>query len=504
MIKCRVSSEKLYTQKADAYVVFVDDTFTYNDQMKELAARFYPALESVIKQRSFKGGAGEQLAVSGSNGTELAEIILIGLGSIAKPWADRLERLRRAAGQVMRIAERVKIGSLAVQVPDEHWFATDAYTVAKELVATMNMAIYHFDQYITDESRKHRTDYDVILCAPALLHNAINVGIEEGGHIGFAVNQARHWCDLPPCIMTPTNMAEHAQRIAKTHNLKCTVFNAKQIREMGMGGLWAVSKGSAEECRLVILEYTSTHPNAETVAFVGKGVTFDSGGLSIKPAARMDEMKDDMAGAAAVISTMELLAHLKPQVNVIGIAPITENLPSGTATKPGDIVQFYNGKTAEIKNTDAEGRLILADAMSYAIKHYKLDAMIDVATLTGSCAYALGPFFCGLMSQYEDLSEKIIAASKRSGDRVWPLPFHDDYKVAVRSSVADICNIGNESYRAGAITAGFFLQNFVGNVPWVHLDIAGTSFNVPDMSYYRPGATGFGVRLLADLVMNWK
>jgi len=504
MIKCQLSSLPLWQQDAEAYIIFVDDTFSYNEPMKELAARFYPALEAVFERQKFKGGAGEQCAVSGSDGAKAVELVIIGLGSIAKPWADRLERLRRATGQAMRIVERLKIGTIALQLPDEHWFATDAATVAKEVVATMNMAVYHFDQYITDESRKHRTDYEVTLCAPALLHDAIAVGVEQGSHIGFAVNQARHWCDLPPCVMTPRHMAEHAERIAKSHGLKHTIFTQKQIIEMGMGGLWAVSKGSAEECRLVILEYRTTHPNAPTIALVGKGVTFDSGGLSIKPAARMDEMKDDMAGAAAVISTMELLAHLKPQVNVIGIAPITENLPSGTATKPGDIVQFYNGKTAEIKNTDAEGRLILADAMSYAIKHYELDAMIDVATLTGACAYALGPFFCGLMSQDEILSEKVIAAAKRSGDRVWPLPFHDDYKVAIRSTVADICNIGNESYRAGSITAGFFLQNFVGNVPWVHLDIAGTSFNVPDLSYYRPGATGFGVRLMADLVMNWQ
>jgi leucyl aminopeptidase len=214
-------------------------------------------------------------------------------------------------------------------------------------------------------------------------------------------------------------------------------------------------------------------------------------------------MKDDMAGAAAVISTMEALAHLKPRINVIALAPITENLISGHATKPGDIIQFYNGKTAEIKNTDAEGRLILADALSYAVKHYRLDAIINIATLTGSCAYALGPFFGGLMSKHENLSARLLAAAKKSGDRLWPLPFHDDYKPAVRSTVADLCNAGNAKYRAGAITAGFFLKNFVDDVPWVHLDVAGTSFDVPDMPYFRPGATGFGVRLFIDLITDW-
>ena len=237
---------------------------------------------------------------------------------------------------------------------------------------------------------------------------------------------------------------------------------------------------------------------------MGKGITFDSGGLSLKPPQYMETMKEDMSGAAAVIATMQAIAQLKPKVNVIGITPLSENLPSGKATMPGDVITFYNGKTAEVRNTDAEGRLVLADALSYAVKHYKLDALVDVATLTGACAYALGPFFTGLMSQHDKLTKRLQESADRSGDRVWPLPLHDDYKVAIKSAIADICNIGSKKYNAGAITAGFFLQNFVGDTPWVHLDIAGTAFDVPDVSYYRPGATGVGVRLLIDLALNWR
>jgi len=504
MLNVRMSGKPLYEHDAQAYVLMVDDTFTFNETLKELAERFYAPLETILEQRNFRGKAGDRIIVAGAHGDQPVSIILVGLGSIQQPHYDRLEQLRRAAGHVIRAAECAKIEHFALLLPNEQWFAVDVYTIAKELIATMDMATYHFDQYITDESRKHRTNYTVTVCAPAIQHDKIKVGVEHGEHIGYAVNQARHWCDLPASVLTPTHMAEHAERIATTHDLDYKIFTKDQIYEMGMGGLYAVGKGSAEPCRLVVLEYHTQMPDAPTIALVGKGVTFDSGGLSIKPAARMDEMKDDMAGAAAVISTMELLAHLKPSVNVIGIAPLAENMPSGTATRPGDIVQFYNGLTAEIKNTDAEGRLILADALSYAVKQYKLDAIINAATLTGSCAYALGPFFCGLMSQHEDLAQRVMQASRRSGDRAWPLPFHNDYKVAVRSTVADMCNEGSSTYRAGAITAGFFLKHFVGDVPWVHLDIAGTSFNVPDMSYYRPGATGFGVRLFADLVMQWQ
>ena len=300
-------------------------------------------------------------------------------------------------------------------------------------------------------------------------------------------------------------MAQKAERIAKEFKLKYTVFNEKEINQMGMGGLAAVSAGSDLDCQLVIMEYKTAKKNAPTLAFVGKGITFDSGGLSIKPANHMETMKEDMSGAAAVIATMASIAQLKPDVNVIAVAPLSENLPSGKAIKPGDIVTFYNGKTAEIKNTDAEGRLILADALSYVVKHYKPDAIIDIATLTGACSYALGPFYCGMMSNHDDLVARLQESSERSGDRVWRLPLSDDYKPAIRSIVADICNIGSPKYLAGATTAALFLQNFVDDVPWVHLDIAGTAFDVPDLPYYRPhSATGFGVRLLVDLAMSWE
>ncbi|HLB94070.1 MAG TPA: M17 family metallopeptidase, partial [Candidatus Babeliales bacterium] len=276
------------------------------------------------------------------------------------------------------------------------------------------------------------------------------------------------------------------------------------VKQMGMGGLAGVSAGAAADCKFVILEYKTSEPNAPTVAFVGKGIMFDSGGLSIKPALNMEQMKDDMSGAAAVISAMGVLADLKPKINIIGLAPLAENLPSGTATKPGDIVTFYNGKTAEVKNTDAEGRLVLADALSYAVKHYQPDAIIDLATLTGACAYSLGPFFSGLFSEHEELTAQVIKAANRSGDFVWRLPLTDDYKVAVKAKVADLCNIGAKQYQAGATTAACFLQHFVGNTPWVHLDIAGTAFGVPDLPYYRSeSATGVGVRLLIELAMSW-
>lgn len=505
----QLSGKHLHEVHANAYVIFCEKGKVHTQEIQALAGKFYTPLEEIIKHRAFTGSAGSQLVITASDTGRPVYLMLFGIGSLQKKQEDRLEAARRAIGSMIRAAEAVKIKKITLQFPEAEWFEVDAFTLTKELVATIEMAAYHFDGYITDSARRHNRNFEITLVASsdgaqALAHDAITVGIEFGRRIGFAVNQARQWCDLPANMLTPTVLGEHAARIANAHGLKATIFDKKQMQEMGMGGILAVSKGSAEEPRLVVIEYKTDTKNAPTIALVGKGITFDSGGISIKPSARMDEMKDDMAGAAAVISTMEALAHLKPHINVIAFAPIAENMPSGTATRPGDIIQFYNGKTAEVKNTDAEGRLVLADALSYAIKNYKLDAIINAATLTGSCAYALGPFFCGLMSQHDALAEAVRAAGMRSGDRAWPLPFHDDYKPAVVSKVADLCNQGSDVYRAGAITAGFFLQNFVGDVPWVHLDIAGTSFNVPDVSYYRPGATGFGVRMFIELCTSWQ
>ena len=368
----------------------------------------------------------------------------------------------------------------------------------------LEIADYHFDTYITDEDRKITPVEQAIIVIDADQRKEFDKGIEEGSIIGDAVNRTRQWIDFPPVHLTPTQLAGMAHAVATKRDLKFTVFSENEIIKMGMGGLAAVSAGSEQECKLVIMEYKTTKKNAPTIALVGKGITFDSGGLSIKPAVHMETMKEDMSGAAAVINAMDIIGALKPQVNVVALAPLSENMPGQNATKPGDIITFYNGKTAEVKNTDAEGRLILADAISYAVKHYKPDVIIDIATLTGACAHALGPFYSGLMSEHEEIVHALQESAERTGDRVWRLPLSDDFKPAIRSIVADLCNIGSNKYRAGATTAAHFLQNFVGETPWAHLDIAGVAFDVPDIPYYRPhSATGYGVRLLSDLVLNW-
>lgn len=498
MIKYTISTKSLMEHAADAYVVCVEQDAAFSKELKKIAADYFPGLEALAQKRKFTGAVATSMVTQIHRGKEPCYIILLGLG---KKSDKKAENYRRALGHLIRIAEQYEIKSIAIDVPTATHFGIDAQQLGQETGVIVPMAAYYFDEYLTEKKQK---EFDITLVVSQKDKAGFQKGLDAGTIIGTSVNEARHWIDLPPEALSPIELANKAKKFAKKHGLKCTVFDEKKINEMGMGGLAGVSRGSELDAHLVILEYAAKKKNAPTIAYVGKGITFDSGGLSIKPAQAMETMKDDMSGAAAVLATMDALSQLQPHVNVIGVMPLSENLPSGSAVKPGDILKFYNGKTAEVLNTDAEGRLILADALSYVVKHYKLDAIIDIATLTGACAYALGPFFSGLMSQHDDLSKKVQKAAERTGDRVWPLPLDDDYAIAVKSINADLCNIGSPKYRAGAITAAHFLKNFVDDVPWVHLDIAGTAFDVPDIPYYRTGSTGASIRLLIDLAMNWK
>lgn len=484
-------------QHQDALVLFVTKDNLATEELKRVEKDFFPGLQSLMCKQKFTGAAGSSMSVQLHKDGQPVQLFIIGLG--ARPVA--VEQYRRACGQAIRLAERTQCTKLAFQLPAAGEVNADLQQLAKETAIIVRMAAYYFDHYLTE---KKQLDFAITFVVAQSDAKTFEAGFAEGSVIGDAVNEARFWIDAPAELLNPLELATYAHKIAKKHNLKVTEFKEAEIIRMGMGGLAAVSKGSDRDCHLVMLEYHTTAKDAPTLAFVGKGITFDSGGLSLKPAQHMETMKEDMSGAAAVLAAIDALAQLKPNVNVIAVMPLSENLPSGKATKPGDIIRFYNGVTAEVRNTDAEGRLILADALAYTVKHYKPDAIIDIATLTGACAYALGPFFTGMMSQHKELSDRVQHAADRTGDRVWPLPFDDDYKVAVKSKVADICNIGSNKYRAGAITAGFFLQHFVGDTPWVHLDIAGTAFDVPDISYYRDGATGTAIRLLIDLARNWQ
>lgn len=500
MISIKLSTKKLLSLQADGYAFFVEEGFSFSKEFKELARDFFPALEELFKERKFSGAHGSCVVVPVSVGKKTCHLIFAGFGAAQNKKHD-VEYYRRAVGRVVRAIEGHRLSTVAFQLPAATLFGVSKDYLAQHTATIAHLAGYHFDEFKKEKISDRKIELTIVVTAAE--QKTIAAGVAVGEVIARAVNTTRHWVDTPPSKLTPAILAQQAKKIAQEAGLKITVFDEPEIIQMGMGGLAAVAAGSEQDAKFIILEH-KVSKTAPTIALVGKGITFDSGGLSIKPANSMETMKEDMAGAAAVINAIGALAQLKAKVNLVAFAPTTENLPSGTATKPGDIITFYNGTTAEVRNTDAEGRLILADALSYAVKHYKPDFIIDLATLTGACDYAVGPFYSGMLSQHDAMAERVLEASTTSGDRVWRLPMHNDYEAAITSSVADICNIGKSNFKAGTITATFFLKHFVGETPWVHLDIASNAFDVPNTSYYEAGATGVGVRLLIDLVRQWR
>jgi len=316
-----------------------------------------------------------------------------------------------------------------------------------------------------------------------------------------AANFARRLGFEPSNVMTPQELARQAQEMAEREGLACEVLGEDEMKRLGMGALLAVSRGSQEQAQLIVLNHNPDGASAdsELIALVGKGITFDSGGISIKAAAKMEDMKYDMGGAAAVIGAMRAIAQLKPKARVIGLIPAAENMPSGRAVKPGDVVRSLSGKTIEVVNTDAEGRLVLCDAITYAISR-GAKVIVDAATLTGAVVIALGETRAALMGTDQSLIDQLIRAGEQCGERVWQLPFDDDYGEMIRSEIADVKNVGNRT--AGSITGGWFLKHFAGDVPWVHIDIAGTAWTEEEKPYIARGATGFGVRLMANFVLN--
>jgi leucyl aminopeptidase len=328
---------------------------------------------------------------------------------------------------------------------------------------------------------------------------SLEAAIGKGKLLASTTNSARDMVNEPANYMTPSQMAEAAKEMASKYSLEFKVFNREDMETMGMGALLGVAKGSNQPPKLITLSYKGDKRSEKTLGLLGKGITFDSGGISIKPSEGMSEMKDDMAGAAAVMTALGAIAQLKPKINITAIIPATENLPSGTALKPGDVLKALNGKTIEVISTDAEGRLILADALSYAQK-LGLSPLIDLATLTGACRVALGTLYSGLFGNNQALVDKVLRATARTGERMWQMPLPEEYKEQNKSEIANVKNIGNRY--GGAITAALFLSEFVDNTPWVHIDIAGTAFSNKESGYIIKGATGVGVRTLVELALS--
>ncbi|MPY87238.1 MAG: leucyl aminopeptidase [Luteitalea sp.] len=419
-------------------------------------------------------------------------VLLIGAG----PWAEfttgQARRLANAAGLVAR---RQRIGRLGLvqRGPIER------VSCARALAEGLVLASFQTDPYKTGE-RDQGLLHEATIIAEGAEEGAITTAVERGLVLGEATNLARALSNEPSNLLTPRGFAERAHELLAGSGLAIDVLDESQIHELGMGLLAGVSRGSVEPPCVVVLRYTPANVSSRAVlGLVGKGVTFDTGGISIKPADGMERMKYDMTGGASVLGAMQAVARLRPWVSVVGVIPATENMLGGRAIKPGDVLRSASGKTVEVLNTDAEGRLILADALWYA---RKLGAthLVDVATLTGACVVALGRTTSGLFGEPESWVELIRQTGERAGDRLWPMPLFDDYTELLESEMADLQNIGGRA--GGAITAAVFLKEFTGGLPWAHLDIAGTAWADEAKPYQPKGATGVSVRTLAELAFT--
>ncbi len=468
----------------------------------EVDERLGGAITRLLARGDFHGKKDETALLYPQEGQIGAErVLLVGVG---KREDYVVERLRRAVGTAVRAAEKIGVSHLALSTGhvdrlSEHM---GAYYAGRAAIEAAVLAAWDFTELKTQENDPlaHVQVEEVVLLA------ADEAEAEEFGRAGRigqiaarAENLARELQTLPGNIATPSYLAKVAGEIGAAHGMTVTVLDRADMEREGMKALLAVAQGSLQEPRFIAMEYHGGATGEAPLVLVGKGITFDSGGISIKPAEHMEDMKFDMSGGAGVIAAMRAIAELGLKANVVGLVPTTENLPSGTAVKPGDVIGSLLGKTIEVVNTDAEGRLILADALTYA-QRYHPKAIIDAATLTGACVIALGHQAIGLMGNDGELIDEVRAAGQRVGERCWPLPLWDEYREQIDSEIADLKNSGGRP--AGTITAGWFLKEFTGEVPWAHLDIAGMAYRSEALPYLRSGATGVPTRLFIEWVRS--
>jgi len=452
------------------------------------------AISSLISRGEIKGKFGEVNIVHTLGKLPAGIVAIAGLG---KRQDFTVDKIRGVAGEFCRALRKLNCHKIATILHGVGIGNIELEASAEAIAEGALLGLYSFTKYKKPEYEDIeemlivvREKGEVPILEPA---------IGKGKLIAEATNLARDMVNEPANYMTPSQMAEAAKEIASKYNLEFKLFDREDMEKMGMGALLGVAKGSNQPPKLITLSYKGDEHSKKALGFLGKGITFDSGGISIKPSEGMGEMKDDMAGAAAVMTALGAIAQLKPKINVTAIIPATENLPSGTALKPGDVLKAMNGKTIEVISTDAEGRLILADALSYARK-LGLSPLIDLATLTGACRVALGTLYSGLFGNNQDLVDKVLRVAERTGERMWQMPMPEEYKEQNKSEIANVKNTGNRY--GGAITAALFLAEFVDDTPWVHIDIAGTASSNKESGYIVKGATGVGVRTLVELALS--
>lgn len=458
------------------------------------AARLDRALRGLLARalaaERFEGKPGEVTQVFARDRLRASRVVAVGLGPAG---ATTPETLRRAASAAARRARDLGARSLAVPL----WPAGGSAAVrAQALVEGALLGLYRFERYRAPVEPERRLDWLVLVVPDPAERAAARDGARQGELTAEATVFARDLINEPANAVTPARLAQVAEELAAAGGLQVRVYDRTECAALGMGAFLGVTQGSAEPPRFIHLTYAPRGRARRRLALVGKGITFDSGGLDLKTAEGMERMKSDMAGAAAVLGVMKVLPRLAPPVEVHGLIPATENMPSGSAYRPGDVLRALNGRTIEVTSTDAEGRLTLADALAYAVREVRPDEIVDVATLTGACSIALGPLCAGLFATDPALGRRLQAAAAAAGEAVWPLPLLEEYREHLKSEVADLRNTGPRP--GGAITAALFLREFVGTTPWAHLDIAGAAFADRELPYAARGGVGFGTRTLLE------
>jgi leucyl aminopeptidase len=497
-MQVKIKKEKVEEIADEALAIFVLEDQALKGKIKKIDTLLNGAISDLIKSGDFTGKLNQTAVLYPKDKLQVKRILLVGLGKKEK---FDLDKLRQGAGTVCKKAKELKVKSISAILPEVKSRGLSIRDFSQAVVEGVLLSNYQMKEYKTTD-KENIFELETLTISDELKANISQ--IEKGAGLAetfsWATNLARDMINHPSNIMTPTKMSEIALDLAKEYKFKCQVLSKEEIKKLGMGAFLGVTSGSDQPPKFITMEHGLPGKKMDTLVLVGKGITFDSGGISIKPSEKMEEMKGDMSGGAAVIAIIAASTKMKLPLHLIGLVPACENLPSGTALKPGDILKSYSGKTIEVISTDAEGRLILADALSYAGK-YNPDAIIDIATLTGACVVALGHLGCGMLGNNEGLKSKIRKASLSTGEKVWELPLWEEYDEQIKSDLADVKNVGGRP--AGTITAAAFLKKFVENYPWVHLDIAGMDWEEKGKPYIPKGGIGFGVRLVLQFLRNW-
>ncbi len=493
----KMSTEPITAIASDCVIVtHTEDKDMLLGLAKEIDEKLDHRISQLIAEKEIKGRFGEVTILHTWGKFPAKRVLVLGLGEEDKLT---LEKARSAYAIAARKAQSIGVRELTVAISQKYKEIWNPVDLGQAIVEAIMLGVYEFKPYKKKEEFESSIER-IIVTVSDISEKAVEAGVERGQIFAESQNLARDFTNIPANKMTPSILAEKAKDIAKKYHVDINVLNQEEIEELNMGAFMAVGKGSSEASKMIVMKYTGAPDSNDVIGFVGKGVTFDSGGIQIKAEKDLDEMKGDMAGAAAVLGAINAIAVLKPHVNVIVVIPACENMVSGHAIHPGDVVHTFSGKSVEIKHTDAEGRLILADAISYA-RHLGATKLIDVATLTGSVISALGHHRTGLFNNNEEWAKDVKEAAKISGEKVWELPLDDDYRELIESDFADMKNDAGSP--AGAIQGGMFLKEFAEDTPWVHLDIAGTSDSLETKGINPKGATGVAVRTLIALAMRF-